>query len=367
MSPRLSGVWRSRLMSVLKVAVSVGLLAWLLHKAGLRNLGNTVSHASWGWLVVGLCFGFLATCVQALQWQALLAALAMPRRWLSCLRLVFVGNTFNTILPTSIGGDVVRATMAARDPSERVRALTTVVLQRLCNFPGMILIMGVGVILTLSDPFAAHVRPAAIVGALGGVAGLAICATPLLGWLAQRPLLQRVKVGKLFEELHAFRGEGRQLLAASGRGVVFWTLSVINWFCFLNAVGVHVSWQLAAVVTTTVAAITMLPISINGYGVREGGFIAFLAIPGLASPSAAVAASLCIAGQSLLWAVVGVPFLLTRQRPRSLSAALPALTLTTPRRADPAVDRTGGRLHEPLAQLAGAGHGADLSSSEAAR
>jgi uncharacterized membrane protein YbhN (UPF0104 family) len=364
MTPRLSGIWRSRLMSAVKVAVSVGLLIWLLRKAGLQSLGNTVSHASWQWLAAGLAFGFLATCVQARQWQALLKAMNLPRRWLSCLRLVFVGNTFNTILPTSIGGDVVRATMAARQPSERVRALTTVVLQRLCNFPGMILIMGVGVVLTLSDPFADRVRPVAIAGALCGIAGLAICTTPLLGWLAQRRTLQRIKIGKLFQELHNFRGEGRQLLLASGRGVVFWGLSVVNWYCFIHAVRVDVSFQFAAVVTTTVAALTMLPVSINGYGVREGGFIAFLALPGLASPPAAVAASLCIAAQSLVWALIGIPFLLTRPRPKAAPASLPALVLSAGRREDavapPVNSRTQG---QPLILS----QGAELTSSKVAR
>jgi len=327
MSRRPRSVWRGRLYSVAKAAVSLGLLAWLLHKAGLQSLGSTISHASWKWLVVGFCFGLLATSVQAGQWQALLRALEMPRSWARCLRLVFVGNTFNTVLPTSIGGDVVRAAMVAEQPSERVRAFTTVVLQRLCNFPGMIVILCLGLLLTLGYPQADRIRPVALLGAVVGITALAVCATPLLGWLARRPLLQRIKIGKLFQQLHEFRRQRRQLLLASLRGTVFWSLSVLNWWSFMHAVGIDVALPFAAVVTTTVSAITMLPVSINGYGVREGSFTAFLTAAGLATTSAAVTASLILAAQSLLWGLIGLPFLLAASRSRK-AVSVSALELT---------------------------------------
>src|SRR5712692_239760 len=105
---------RGRLSTVAKLAVSAGLLGWLLHKAGLTRIGDALAHSE------------------------------LRRRWWRCLRLVFVGNTFNSILPSSIGGDVARAMMAADTPAERVPAATTVVLQRLCNFPGMMVLMGLG-------------------------------------------------------------------------------------------------------------------------------------------------------------------------------------------------------------------------------
>lgn len=335
MSRVLGAARGSRAVTAAKVVISVGLLAWLLHKAGLSTLAGTVSHADWHWLAAAVGAGFLATFVQSQQWQALLGAVGLRRGALRCLRLVYVGMTFNTVLPTSIGGDVVRAAMAAEQPSERVPALTSVVLQRICNFPGMIAIMLTGVVLTLHDPLAARVRPVALLGVVVGAAALAACMTPLLGWLAERRVLRRIRVAKLLAALHAFRGRLRQLLLASLRGTLFWSLSVVNWYCFMHAVGIRVSIELAAVITTTISAITMLPISVNGYGVREGSFVAFLAVPGLATAPMAVAASLCLAAQTLLWALIGAPFVLSRSRRAARQRPLPARVLSYPRREDP--------------------------------
>jgi len=309
---------RRALVPAAKLTVSVGLLAFLLHKAGLPALASAARSASLPWIVLALVLGLLATAAQTGQWRALLRAIGMPRSWLRCLRLVFVGNTFNTILPSSIGGDVVRAAMVADAPDERVSALTTVVLQRLCNFPGMIVIMGAGVLLTLGNHEADRARPIATLGVVAGVAGLVICTTPLLGWLAQRRLVHVVRLNGVLQKLHDFRVERRVLLLASGRGTAFWSLTVLNQWAFMHAVGIPISIPYAAVVATTVNAITMLPISINGYGVRDGGFVALLA--GLVAPSAALAASFCLAGQSLLWALIGLPFAVTNRRRATPSA-----------------------------------------------
>lgn len=328
---------RSRLSTLAKVAVSVGLLAWLLHKAGLARIGGALAHADLRWLAAAVALGFAATCVQATQWHALLSAMRLRRTWWRCLRLVFVGNAFNSILPSSIGGDVARALMAADTPAERVPAATTVVLQRLCNFPGMMVLMGLGVILTLGDPRATEIRGLALAGLLLGLVGLGLCMTPLMGRIAAVPVLQRRRPGRILARLlgalDAFRDRRRDLLLASVRGTGFWGLSVINQYAFMHAVGVDISLSYAAIVVTTINALTMLPISVNGYGVREGGFTRFLGpISGAAAAAQGVAVGFLLDAQSLLWAGIGIVFWLTDRRHRQVTA--PAVTETPARVAE---------------------------------
>jgi hypothetical protein len=83
-------------------------------------------------------------------------------------------------------------------------------------------------------------------------------------------------------------------------------------------------------VVTTINALTMLPISINGYGVREGGFTRFLApISGAAAAAAqGVAVGFLLAAQSLLWAGIGLVFWLTERRRPEVVVAGVAVTAT---------------------------------------
>lgn len=323
---------RGKLKTAAKLAVSIGLLGWVVHKAGLGNIATTLTHANLAWLGAAIVLGFAATCVQATQWHALLEAHGLRRTWWRCLRLVFVGNTFNSVLPSSIGGDVARAVMMAESPAERVPAASSVVLQRLCNFPGMMILMGLGLVLTINDSRASGVRLVAVAGVVVGFAGLALCMTPLLGMVSTLPMLQRGRPGrivaKLLGALDAFRGRRMELVAASVRGTGFWGLSVLNQWAFLHAVGVPIPLSYAAIVVTTINALTMLPISINGYGIRENAFTQWLAplfgVAGTVKHIAAqkgTAVGFLLAAQSLLWAGIGVVFWLTDKRHKEAAAA----------------------------------------------
>jgi uncharacterized protein (TIRG00374 family) len=261
-------------------------------------------------LAVALGFGLLSLGAQSIQWRSLLTALGLRRGWWRCVRGVLVGSAFNAVLPSAIGGDVVRAIIIADSPSERITGASTVVLQRLSNFPGMVLLMTLGVVFTVGDPAAARLRPVAVVGAVMGAAVVAVCMSPLLGLLAGRPFLARHLVGRvasgILRALDAFRGRRRALTGAWLRGTLFWVLGVLNQWAFMHAVGIDASLPLAAVATTTVAALTMLPLSINGFGVREGSFAVLLSVAGLATASQGAAVGLLVSGQSLLWALAGL-------------------------------------------------------------
>jgi hypothetical protein len=98
----------------------------------------------------------------------------------------------------------------------------------------------------------------------------------------------------------------------------------------MHAVGISPNLGYAAVVVTTVNLATLLPISINGYGLRESGYTAFLAVQGLATTAQALAASFLLAGQMLLWGLIGVGAWMA---PRLRSTTTPAGEAAVPGRA----------------------------------
>jgi uncharacterized membrane protein YbhN (UPF0104 family) len=328
------GTLRRRAFAGLRLAVSLALLGWLLGRAGLGSIAQVLAHADRGWLAVGVLFGFASTAVQATQWHALLRAVGLQRAWRRCLRLVYVGYGFNTVLPSAVGGDVVRAVAIVEQPSERSAAAASVVLQRLCNFPGMIILLAVGLLVSIGDPFAARMRPVAGIAAAAGLAIIIVAYSPLLGVIGRHGLMQRSKASRavagLLAKLDAVRGRPGVLAKASVRGTTFWSLQVLSQVCFMHAVGISPNLGYAAVVVTTVNLATLLPISINGYGLRESGYTAFLAVQGLATTAQALAASFLLAGQMLLWGLIGVGAWMA---PRLRSTTTPAGEAAVPGRA----------------------------------
>jgi uncharacterized membrane protein YbhN (UPF0104 family) len=153
--------------------------------------------------------------------------------------------------------------------------------------------------------------------------------SPALGAVGRWRLLQRgpgVAVSKLLTTLHEFRGQQRDLVKATGRGVLFWAVVVASQYLFIVAVGIHVPLVYGALVITTATAVTMLPISLGGYGLREGAFAAFLAAGGHATAAQGAAVGVCITVQTLALGVIGIPFYMTvrARRRRPALVAVPA-------------------------------------------
>jgi hypothetical protein len=301
-------------MRLVRILVTLGAFALIARKIGVHAVLGALSHADPGWLATGYALAVVTILLTVWQWQGLAAANGVPRRYRRCLHLELGGDVFDAALPSSIGGDFVRAVSMADAPDERVPAATAVILRRLCNFPGMVLLTAAGLIATAGLGAAGRIRPFALAVVAGGLLFVIFMVSPLMGVVARWRLLQRgpgPALAKLCSALHDFRGQRRHLVRAVGRGLLFWLAVVASQTMFIRALGIHVSLAYAGLVVTTATAVTMLPISLGGYGLREGAFAAFLAAGGHATAAQGAAVGVCITLQTLVLGVVGLPFYLT--------------------------------------------------------
>lgn len=324
--------WKRPLATALKIAFSGGLLAWVLHKTALASIGQSLASASPAWLALAVAMGIAGTMVQAKQWQRLLQAVGLDRSITRSLRIVFIGNTFNAIMPSSIGGDAARAVYIAEGQGELAPGAAAVALQRLLNFPGMVLVMGFGLALTITSTAAAKVRPVALAGAILGLIIVGVTLSPLIGRVAASTRLARLPGWKplstSLQVLDGFRSQRAELVAAAGRGAVFWSFTVLNQWAYMRAMGIHPSLGYSALAVTLVNLASMLPLSVNGFGAREGGFIALLAGVGLATTAQAASVGLLVTAQGLLFGLIGAGCLLTLRSTAQWARRVDAATVT---------------------------------------
>jgi uncharacterized membrane protein YbhN (UPF0104 family) len=301
-------------MTVVRILVTAAAFALIARKIGVGAVVHALASANVGFLAAGYAVALVTILITVWQWHGLATANGVARSFRRCLHLELGGDVFDAALPSSIGGDFIRATSLAESPAERVPAAASVVLRRLCNFPGMIVITAVGLAGTVSLGYADRIRPFSLGVLAGGLALVALALSPAMGFIGRWGLLRRgpgKAVAKLLNTLHDFRGERSHLGRATLRGVLFWTVVVASQSLFIRALGIHVPLAYCALVITTATAITMLPISLGGYGLREGAFAAFLAAGGHATAAQGAAVGVCITVQTLALGVIGLPFYLT--------------------------------------------------------
>jgi hypothetical protein len=301
-------------MTAIRITVTIAAFALIARKIGFHAVIQEFARADSWWLVAGYAVAIVTILLTVWQWNGLASANGVARSYRRCLHLELGGDVFDAALPSSIGGDFIRATSLAEAPGERVPAAASVVLRRLCNFPGMIVLTAIGLAGTVTLGYAGRIRPVSLAVLAGGLVLVVLTLSPAMGVIGRWGLLRRgpgKAVAKLLAALHDFRGQRRYLGQATLRGLLFWMVVVVSQSMFIRALGIHIPLAYSALVVTTATAVTMLPISLGGYGLREGTFAAFLASGGHATAAQGAAVGVCITAQTLALGVIGIPFYLT--------------------------------------------------------
>ncbi len=312
-------------VALLKVAVSVGLLVLLFSRVDAARLWNYARHASLPWLGIALAVFATTVLISTWRWWLLLAAqnIVMPPSKL--LASYLVAGFYNNFLPSNIGGDVIRIRDTAPRTGSKTLATTVVLVDRGFGLLGLVFVAAMGATLGAAS--------------VGAAAGATVPVAAWLLWLAFAvsagiwvpALLAPASVGWLLKPLRVFHREWvdvrvARLTGALGRfgetlasvagcfagAVVVQALLVLFYLAVAWSMRVPVSpWDMAVIVPVTFL-VQMLPVSINGFGVREATFALYFGRIGLPVESA-LAVSFVGAGLVILFSLVGVPVHLARR------------------------------------------------------
>ena len=301
-----------------RIAATAGLLAYALRNVQWGRMLELLRHADWRWLLAGLALSVLVQVVAGMRWAALARPLGFDAPSGYFVWRFFEGAFFSLCLPSSIGGDVVKAYRVGDTTPRRLLAGCSVVADRLTGLAALGVLAGAAVAATkwaLSLP-----------ATLAVAAGLLLAT--LLGFRLVVGSLDRIV--SLLPEPHPARGFIAQLLPYQERPSLM--AKAVGW-SFVVQIGGTIAVALVArtlgvapglgawfSVAPLVALIETIPISIGGFGVRENAMEYLLGGHGVPAEQAIAVALLCGLARICSGAVGGVLFLLDR-RPAPMAGA----------------------------------------------
>jgi uncharacterized membrane protein YbhN (UPF0104 family) len=270
---------RSLIITAVKAIVSIGLLALLFSRVDLSRLWSVARHASLAWLGAGLLLYLLMVLASAWRWDILLRAqhVRMPYPFLASS--FFVATFFNNFLPSNIGGDVIRIADTAKAAGSKTLATTVVLIDRGLGLLGLALIAATGASM-MQRLAVGPVGPAALWAGFGLGA---IVATPaLLMPESATRLLQPLRVfhqewvdariEKLTYALTRFRETPAALVACFLGAVAVQGILVLFYVAIARSMNIPVGFAELAVIVPVSFIVQMIPLSVNGFGVREATF-----------------------------------------------------------------------------------------------
>jgi uncharacterized membrane protein YbhN (UPF0104 family) len=277
---------RSQWLKLLKLVVSAGILGWLACRMDWASFHQALGNLHSGLWFAAVGIYLVAQLVSGWRWQLLARPLGFPESLRQFTRLYFIGMYFNLLLPTAVGGDVVRAWCLDGKSGRRLAAFLSVLVDRLSGLVILLLIGCLGVALCpVSLPF--WIESSVWGLTAGGIASL-IVLPYLARWTARRP-----KLNRLGEGVHFYLQHPRLLIVTAAQSIVVQLANVMLVWLIGLALDLSVPPLYYAIFVPMVTLLTLLPISLNGMGIREGSTVLFLAPLGVSQGSA-----LCLA---ILW------------------------------------------------------------------
>lgn len=319
-------VIRKFLFTTIRLLVTAGLLWALAARLDLARAGAILAQVSVPLLAFGILTLFLIGIVTAWRWHIILAAEAPSPGPATLAKLVFVGLFFNQVLPSSIGGDAVRALRCRRLGIELGAGIRSILIDRAAGCAVFLLLYAVSLPVLLEilpDPRQRAIILTVFGLGVAGALGL-LFFDRLAGRLAGWPLLGQVAaLSRASRRLFATPQRWGAVVALSAVAVA---LNIVVYKVLGDALGSRLPLWSWSVVIGPVTLIQLFPIALAGWGVREVGIV--VALSGFGVPAeAALAVSLLF---GLCQFAVGLPGGLVWLADWDLARSLPAAGVATP-------------------------------------
>jgi uncharacterized membrane protein YbhN (UPF0104 family) len=301
---------------VIKGTVSIVLLAVVFMFVPIREVVQELRHVDPGYAIAGLLLSPPMACLRAIQirifavWQSLSLTIGQ------IIRIGYISQFYGLFLPGILAGGAVRWYKFTRHDGKPVEALAIIASGRLVS---MLIGVVTGLVCWLADPVARHYTGFGV-----GLVGifLTLMSLALLWWHYEAVWRGVARLARGRRIPARLRDLARRALDVApdlrelGARRIAWVvavsalenlLGIFALWLFAAAIGIELAMVSAAWIRTYIMVILLLPISVAGFGVREGGLIVMLAAYGV-SAKLAVAYSFLLVAVRLTSALAGGVF-----------------------------------------------------------
>ena len=265
----------------LRFGISVLLLIFLFRKVDLSAILVIVKNAQHLLLFVAFLVSTLCYVLAFIRWYMLLKAVKIDLSLNKAISSYSGGLFFNLFLPSTIGGDIVRSVDLSKHTRKPKEVIATVFLDRLSGYVGLVILAVTALLIGWDLVQIRAVLVSVIIITLILIAVLVVIFNTFV-YKKLNSLLYSSKAGKirelitsLHEEIHLYRGRKKVLINNVLLSVLIQVLSPLSFYIIALSLGLNQSLIYFMIFFPVIGAITLLPISIGGLGLRDATTVFF--------------------------------------------------------------------------------------------
>lgn len=283
---------KKKLLFIVKLFVSISLIAFLIRRIDLHELGTKLQSVNIYLLMLMFTLPHLNILLSAFRWQLLLKALNIAEKLNRLFTTYLIGTFFVNFLPSVIGGDVVRVLHVSQRNPETAGVIAATFSERLIGLTALLS----WVIFVLLHPEVSSklpvIREAALVVFLGYAVLLFLLTRttlPGLSRVRQRYKMLEKLLGLLSDtqkKMMKFAGHKITVLKVYTASLLFYMISMCTVYVAAMSLDIHVDFGVVMIVVPLTLLVGLLPISIGGLGVNEGSYVFFFSLFGMSGVDA---------------------------------------------------------------------------------
>jgi len=259
-----------------RILVTTSIFILIFRSIHINQLWVTLKQAGLGLLLVALLMQFGSTSLSAYRWQIIMHNLSFGQPLSFYWRSYFKASFFNQGLPTSIGGDALKVLDVAGQGFRKRDALYGIMLDRVT---GLAALMWLNLAAYLINPnlLPSPIYHLTLLLVVGSLVGFMIASSLRhLPWLNAYSRLRIVIT--LSERLHQAFLNNRILLI--GSSLLIPILAMLSIFMTGSALGLRYNLVTYFIIVPPAILLTIIPISMAGWGIREGTLVALFSLIG---------------------------------------------------------------------------------------
>lgn len=315
---------------IFRLIISVGLVVFLFRtETNVHTIGQIISDAKLSFLFSAFVVMTVGIMLHSYKWYVLLRFFGFQISFSRTIRILWAGSFVGLILPSTIGGDVVRGYQLAAYSKMNIRSATSVMLDRLSGLMSLLIIVVIAWLPMGRNLGLPHSGSIALISL-----GTFIFFCLFLGNARMAKGLQTIAfqfrfrgfgdaIGEIILYSSAFWNQRLLFSWVLFIGVVFQLLGILAAYLIFMAVSSEVPLHHFFTLVPNAVFISMVPISISGIGVQDGYYVWALGQLGI---SGSLALSF-----SLLWHAIrifaiipgGIAFLIENRPENAERISLP--------------------------------------------
>lgn len=314
---------RGFLLLTARIVVSAALLYIAFRGINVAAIQSRLSQISPAWILLAVLATIFQIFLGALRWREISAECDAPLGTGQAFRYNMIGAFFNQTLPSTIGGDAMRLWLVRRTGTDWRAATYSVLVDRAIGLIALALIVVASLPWSYELIGNAHGRLALLLIDIAAIsAGLGFLAYGRLPWSWLKtfwPLRHIHACSVIANQVIFNRGSGPKIAVLS---LLIHVMAVVIAWCAVRSIAAPAAFEQLFMLVPPIMLITMLPISIAGWGVREATMMVAFGYAGLAQTDGTVVSLLFGASSFIVGAIGGLVWILSAEKTSEISHAV---------------------------------------------